>query len=192
MTLGAIVLAAGASTRMGRPKSLLRMPSGETFVGRIHHTLGSAGLDPVVIVSRPDLEQAIAAAIPGARLAVNAHPDRGQLSSLLVGLDALAPCEAAMMTLVDLPLVRVETVRSIVDAWRLTRAPLVRPVHNGRHGHPVIFGTSLLSALRQADASGGARPVVHAFAPEGVDVPVDDAGTVYDVDTPEEYGRMGT
>jgi molybdenum cofactor cytidylyltransferase len=192
MRLGAIVLAAGASVRMGRPKSLLLTPSGETFVGRIHAALAAAGLDPVVIVTREDLEEAIAAAVPRARIVVNVDPGRGQLSSLLVGLDELAPRDAAMVTLVDLPLVRVETVQAIVEAWRRSRASLVRPLHAGRHGHPVIFGATLLAALRHADPIAGAKPVVHAFAREALDVPVDDPGTIHDVDTLDEYLRMGT
>ena len=190
--LGAVILAAGASVRMGRPKSLLLTPSGETFVGRIQAVLAAAGLDPVVIVARRDLEDAIAAAVPRARVVVNADPGRGQLWSLLVGLDALGPCEAAMVTLVDLPLVRVETVQAIVDAWRRSGAPLVRPVHAGRHGHPVIFGAPLLAALKHADPVAGARPVVHAFAHEAVDVLVDDPGTVQDVDTPGDYLSLRT
>jgi molybdenum cofactor cytidylyltransferase len=192
MRLGAIVLAAGASVRMGRPKSLLLTPSGETFVGRIHASLAAAGLDPVVIVARQELEEAIAAAIPHARIVVNAEPGRGQLSSLLVGLDALDPCDAAMVTLVDLPLVRVDTIQAVVDAWRRSTASLVRPIHGGRHGHPVIFGAPLLAALRHADPVAGARPVVHAYARAAVDVPVDDPGTVRDVDTPGDYSRLRT
>ena len=192
MSLGAIILAAGASRRMGRPKSLLTLDSGETFVSRIHTTLAVAGLDPVVIVVRAELERDISAAADGARLIVNPDPGRGQLSSLLAGLEALAPCDAAMVTLVDLPLVRVETIRAIADAWRRTRAPLVRPVHNGLHGHPVIFGAKLIAALRHADPVTGAKPVVHAFAREAVDVPVDDAGTVQDVDTQGDYLNLQT
>jgi molybdenum cofactor cytidylyltransferase len=190
MPPGAIVLAAGASSRMGRPKALLPLPSGEPFVARIHATLVAASRSPVVIVVRAELRDEVAAAVPGARLVVNENPARGQLSSLIAGLDALGACEAAMMTLVDLPLVRVDTICAVVDAWRRSRAPLVRPVHDGRHGHPVVFGAPLIAALRRADLDAGARPVVHAFARDAVDVPVEDEGTVLDIDTPFDYGRM--
>jgi CTP:molybdopterin cytidylyltransferase MocA len=187
--LGAIVLAAGASSRMGRPKALLPLESGETFVARLHATLVAAGLDPVVVVARAELRDEIAAAVPGARLVVNDEPDRGQLSSLLVGLDALGACEAAMVTLVDLPLVTADTARTIAGTWRNTGAPLVRPVYDGRNGHPVIFGARLIAALREADLNAGAKPVLRAFVRDAVDVPVTDAGTVRDIDTPDDYAE---
>lgn len=192
MSLGAIVLAAGASSRIGRPKALLTLDSGETFVARIHAVLAASGVGPVVIVVRAELERDISAAVPHARLAVNPDPGRGQLSSLLVGFDTLGPVDAAVVTLVDLPLVHLNTVEAIVAAWRHTRAPLVRPVHGTRHGHPVIFGARLIAALREADPIAGAKPVVHAFARVAVDVAVDDPWTVRDVDTPEDYVRLQT
>jgi molybdenum cofactor cytidylyltransferase len=188
---GAIVLAAGASSRMGRPKALLTLGAGETFVSRIAATLAAAGLDPVIVVVRAELEPAIARAAPGARLVVNDAPERGQLSSLLRGLDALPqPAASALVTLVDLPLVRVTTVQAVVDGWRRTQAPLVRPVHRGRHGHPVVFGAALIAGLRSADLALGAKPVVHAFAAAGLDVPVDDPGVLRDIDTPSDYAAI--
>jgi CTP:molybdopterin cytidylyltransferase MocA len=190
MTLGGIILAAGASRRMGRPKALLPVDPDGTFVARIHATLTAAGLDRLVVVVRAELEDDIARAVPHARLAVNDAPERGQLSSLLVGIDALAPSDAVLVTLIDLPLVHTETVRRIVDAWRRTRAPLVRPICAGHHGHPVIFGPPLLTDLRAADQASGAKPVVRAYAAAAVDVPVDDPGTVRDVDTPKDYSDM--
>ncbi len=190
----AIVLAAGASTRMGRPKALLPAEPGGTLLGRVLDTLAAAGLDPLVVVARPGLD--VRAAWPGARasrcrVVVNPDPDRGQLSSLACGIDALEPLpEAALVTLVDVPLVRRETVTMLLDAWRTSHAPLVRPVLAGRHGHPVIFGVALLERLRRADPSGGARPVVRAFAPQAIDVPVEDPGVLQDIDTPDEYRRL--
>lgn len=191
MPLPAIVLAAGASSRMGRPKALLPAGgAGPTFAHAVCASLAAGGADPIVLVTRAELAGALRTAAPGSTVVVNTDPDRGQLSSLLAGLAALDAPEAVLMTLVDVPLVRPETVRAIVDAWHRTHAPLVRPVHAGRHGHPVIFGAALLDALRHADLSLGARPVVRHFAPASVDVDVDDAGTIEDVDTPEAYARL--
>ena len=78
------------------------------------------------------------------------------------------------MTLVDLPLVRASTVASLLATWHQTHAPLVRPLYQGRHGHPVIFGAPVLDALRSADVGEGAKPVVHRFLSDAVSVPVDD------------------
>ena len=190
-TLGAIVLAAGASSRMGRPKALLPLAGAGTFVERIHRTLRDAGLDPVVVVGRPELEHSLRTLLSTAAVvAVNHTPDRGQLSSLLVGLDALGWPGAALVTLVDLPLVRVDTVNALVSAWACSGAPLVRPVTRGRHGHPVVLGAPLLAALAGADLHTGAKPIIHRFAAQSLDVAVDDPGTLDDVDTPEDLARL--
>lgn len=186
-----LVLAAGASRRMGRPKALLPLgESGPPFARRICDTLTAAGVAPIVVITRSDLRDQLARVLPDVVLVVNSSPDKGQLSSLLAGLDALASLEAALVTLVDLPLIQTTTVTSLLTAWHETHAPLVRPVHQGRHGHPVIFGAPLLDALRSADLELGAKPVVHRFLGDAVSVPVNDRGTLDDIDTPESFDRL--
>jgi CTP:molybdopterin cytidylyltransferase MocA len=123
------------------------------------------------------------------RLVRNPDASRGQLSSLLAGLDALA-AGPVLVTPVDLPLVTPDTVRRLIDAWRATGAPIVRPERAGRHGHPVLFSESILAELRAADLAAGARPVIEAHRHQVVDVPVDDAGAFDDIDTPEDYRRI--
>ena len=198
----AVVLAGGRSSRMGRPKAML--PAGrETFVGRVARTLRDGGAGPVVVVAPAgDLAARIAAALgphrPPPRVVANPDPERGQLSSLLVGLAAIdrlgedpRGAEAALVTLVDVPLVTAATVRALLDCWRRTRAPVVRPARVDRpgHGHPVVFGRALFAALRLADPARGAKPVVRAHEAEAEDVVVDDAGAFTDIDTPEDYRR---
>lgn len=187
-----LVLASGASRRMGRPKALLPLGDpGRPFARVICDTLTASGVSPLVLVTRAELRDQLAAVLPGVALVVNPDPDRGQLSSLLAGLEALGAPDAALVTLVDLPLFRPSTVTSLLTAWHQTHAPLVRPLHQGRHGHPAIFGAPLLEALRAADVQLGAKPVVHRFLSEAVSVSVDDCGTVDDIDTPEAYDRLG-
>jgi len=184
------VLAAGGSTRMGRPKPLLPAGSdGGTFVARVVRTLDEAGVHPVVVVTRADLAASLTLSAPRARVVVNHEADRGQLSSLLVGLDALEPCEALVVTLVDIPFVAPETVRALVDRWKETRAPLVRPLYEGRHGHPAILDRSIVQALREADLGAGAKPVLRRFAAAALSVDVKDPAVAFDIDTPEEYVR---
>jgi len=189
--LPGIVLAAGASQRMGRPKALLPVgDDGPSFARALCDTLAAAGIAPVVLVSRAELRDALAAAVPRATVVVNSSPERGQLSSLMAGLEALEAPEAVLVTLVDLPLVRQDTVQAVIRAWRDSGAPLVRPEHAGRHGHPVIFGAPLLRDLRSADAAAGAKPIVHRYLAQSVSVVVDDEATIEDVDTPEGYARL--
>jgi molybdenum cofactor cytidylyltransferase len=192
--LPAIVLAAGASSRMGRTKALLPLRNRGWFLQRLVSTFQAAGVARVIAVVGCDWE-AIDAAVRTEGLALtlvrNPQPALGQLSSLLVGLDALPPeAPGVLITPVDLPLVAPDTVRRVVAAWEATRAPIVRPARGGRHGHPAVFSAALFDELRAADLALGARPVVRAHAADAVDVPVDDPGAFDDIDTPDDYGRI--
>jgi len=177
---------------MGRTKALLPLPDGLTFLGRLDATLRAAGVAEVVAVIGRDADAicaACAAAGLGVRFARNPDPSRGQLSSLLAGLDVL-PAGPVLVTPVDLPLVKPATVRLVIEAWRSTGAPIVRPERAGRHGHPVIFAERILAELREADLAAGARPVIQAHRREIADVPVDDDGAFDDIDTPDDYARL--
>ncbi len=180
---------------MGRTKALLALAPGDWFLARLHTTLRAAGVEDIIAVIGHDaeaIEAAVSAANLGLRLVRNPDPSRGQLSSLIAGLDALADggARAVVVTPVDLPLVSPATVRRVLDAWQATGAPIVRPERGGRHGHPVVFAASILSELRAADLNAGARPVIQAHRGEILDVPVDDDGAFEDIDTPEEYTRI--
>jgi molybdenum cofactor cytidylyltransferase len=187
----AIVLAAGASRRMGRPKALL--PVGDrTFVSRIVGTLTAAGLTDIFVIVRADGDLAREIAQTGARAIVNLRAEDGQLSSLVTGLDTVdAPgVDAVLVTLVDVPLIQASTVRRLIARAAVSPAPILRAVHAGRHGHPVIFKREVFGALRAADPAVGAKAVMRAYDVE--DVEVDDPGIVEDVDTPEDYRRLLT
>jgi molybdenum cofactor cytidylyltransferase len=189
-----IVLAAGASSRMGRPKALLPIGS-DTFVTRVCRTLLEAGVDDLVVVAGDEhgaVAGALARAGLPARVVENPRRAEGQLSSVLAGL-AVADrpgVEAALVHLVDAPLVRPDTARAVIDAFLRTRAPIVRPAIGGRHGHPVLFARGVFDDLRRADPSAGAKAVVRAHAAEVCNVEVDDEGACQDIDTPEAYARL--
>jgi molybdenum cofactor cytidylyltransferase len=192
MPMPAVVLAAGRSTRMGRPKALLPATrAGETFIERLVGTLIAGGVDDVVVVAgefAPAMRTRLGFR---ARVVVNDNVDRGQLSSILVGLDVVdhPGVLAVMIAPVDQPLVSETTVRALAEAWRRSRAPIVRPVQEGRHGHPVIFDRAVFDELRAADLSTGARAVVQAHAENLVEIAVDDDGAFADIDTPADYER---
>jgi molybdenum cofactor cytidylyltransferase len=190
-----IVLAAGRSSRMGRPKAALRIgPDGPTFAAAVVQTLRAAGLPRVVVVAgaHPAAVREAVPVLPGVE--VIDHPDwtSGQLSSLLAGLDAVdtPALQAIAVTLVDVPLVRVATVAALLEAWRTTGAPIVRPAIGERHGHPVIFDRATFAALRTAPLAVGAKAVIARFRAQVIDLPTDDAGALRDVDTPDDYAAL--
>jgi len=208
----AIVLAAGASSRMGQAKAALPVgTTGETVVARVVRTLLTAGLPSVTVVAGAHIDAvrvAMPAFEPRARVVEHLGWAQGQLSSLLAGLAAVddPQLEAVLVTLVDVPLVRPASVATLIHAWRETRAPIVRPVDPStslrtgpstalrtsaaRHGHPVVFDRAVFDDLRQADPNVGAKAVFATHASRRLDVPIADDGAYEDVDTPADYLRV--
>jgi molybdenum cofactor cytidylyltransferase len=191
----AIVLAAGLSTRMGRPKPNLpvRGAAGtDTFLTRIVRTFMEAGVDDVVVVVGHEKETVLAK-FSGSQLRVRfvENPDyaNGQLTSLLAGLRVVdrPGVVAALYTPVDVPFTSSATIRTVLERYRETHAPVVRPTSDGRHGHPSLIDRTVFDQLRRADVVAGARPVIRRYASAAGDVEVDDAGAFFDIDTPEDY-----
>ncbi|MEO7156472.1 MAG: nucleotidyltransferase family protein [Vicinamibacterales bacterium] len=203
--ISAIILAAGASSRMGRPKAGLQFgQTGETVLSRIVSTILAGGVPQVVVVGGAHID-AVRAAMPSheprARVIEHEGWQHGQLSSLLAGLAAIDDhllLEAVLVTPVDVPLVGAATIAALIAAWRRTRAPIVRPVEPStairaggqRHGHPVIFDRSIFDDLRAADPAVGAKAVFAAHRDRVLNVEVQDSGAFEDMDTPEEYRRL--
>ena len=188
--IAGVILAAGRSTRMGRSKALLSASLTETFVARLLTTLRAAGI-PAIVVGRPD-DEPLRAELDrrGATCVLNPDADAGgQLSSLLTGLAAVdrADLRGLMMVPVDAPLVTSATIAALLAAVDTTGGPIVRPRHQGRHGHPVIFSRTLFDDLRRANPTEGAKAVLRAHADGIVNVDVDDPGVLADLDTPEAY-----
>jgi molybdenum cofactor cytidylyltransferase len=192
----AVILAAGASARMGRPKATLPLSHrADTFLSRIARALAAAGLPEIVVVTgavEDEVRRAAGRFDRRLRFVHNPRWQEGQLTSLLAGLDddSTPVLEAVLVTLVDVPLVTAETIAMVVHAWRHSGAPLVRPARGATHGHPVLFDRSLFDELRAADPATGAKAVVRAHAHEILEVPVDDPGAFVDVDTREEYAAI--
>jgi molybdenum cofactor cytidylyltransferase len=188
----AVVLAAGRSTRMGRAKATLPL-HGETFLTRIIRTFLTAGINDIVVVLGHDADaiaQTVQSSGLSARVVINSNYDRGQLSSLLAGLEAADQADALLLTLVDVPLVSPSTVRAVIERYEMTKVAIVRPVKGHRHGHPIAIDRSLFPALRTASDATGAKPIVRANASIAGDVPVDDEGAFCDIDTMDDYRRF--
>ena len=194
--IAAVVLAAGKSTRMGgSSKALLPVDERDIFISKVVSTFRDAGVDEVVVVlghQANDVAEALRARGVVARVMVNARFELGQLSSVLTGLDAIdrPEVDAMLLTLVDVPLVRRETVRAVIDRYRTTGAPIVRPVHAAQHGHPVMIDRSLFDVLRRADPAVGAKAVIRAHVTPAGEVEIDDSGAFVDVDTPADYAEL--
>lgn len=191
--IAGIVLAAGRSRRMGRPKAFLRL-GGLTFLERAVAALRDGGCDPVVVVAGPRGDAAAdeiadAAGRLGAIATRSPDAESPQVASLRAGLRALGgDVEAAIVTPVDVPRADAEVVRALIDAFVAKRCPVAQPFDGERHGHPVLFARAVWPELMADPLPDGARTVIHAHAAEraGVRVPV----LPVDVDTPDDYRRL--
>lgn len=191
MSPAAVVLAAGASTRMGRPKQLLRH-RGRSFVGCAVDLARAAGCAPIVVVTGAiDLGDE---ALEPALLVRNPDWSQGQLSSLQRGLAAALerrPEAPALLVLtVDRPHLRPATVLALVEAWRRDPAGLWQPELHGRRAHPVIYPAALLPALAALPPTASPRPLVAAHATLRRGLAVDDPAVLDNLDRPEDLTRL--
>lgn len=189
--ISGILLAAGESRRMGSPKALLRY-QGQTFIERICEAFLTAGVDELIVVLGARAEELRRAlpAHPALRVVVNPRYFQGQLSSLMTGIGALLPeSEAAVVTLVDHPLVTAETIKTLIASFRAAPLPIIIAAYQGRRGHPVLFSSQIYGEILAAPLDQGAKVVVRKHPPRVREVQVDDPGILADIDTPEDYAR---
>ena len=182
-----LILAAGESRRMGRPKALLRYRE-ETFLDTLTGLFADV-CSPVIVVLGAAADDIQAGARRPAIFVHNQHYMRGQTSSMQCGLRAVPPQAAGVLfSLVDHPAVTAATVGRLLDGASSARVRV--PRYQGRKGHPIWFSRDLIAEFLSLPEDGAARDVVRAHAAETEFVDVDDAGVVADIDNPEEYSRL--
>ena len=185
-----VIPCSGSSTRMGTPKAMLDA-GGQTFIERVIHVHRAGGCSRV-LVALPTLDGPVAAKAveAGAQVVENPSPEDGPIGSLRVSLRVLdETIEGISFCPVDHPLIHEDTVKKLIDVFRQTQAPLVVPAFNGKRGHPVLFRRMLFEELLNDALPEGARTVVHRHLDDTASVPVDDEGTVIDIDDMTAYRR---
>jgi len=189
-----IVLAAGASFRMGTPKALLKAGSG-TFLQSIFECLSNGGIDDVVIVLGADAG-IVRKSLKGfqATIVINEQWKEGQLSSFLTGLEAAIQHSAdhVLVWPVDRPLVSELTLSILCNASKKHPESIIIPTCKHRRGHPVIFPKRFFAALRAAPPGIGARHVVRENSKSVIEVETPEEGIILNIDTPEDYQQYST
>jgi molybdenum cofactor cytidylyltransferase len=188
--IAGLVLAAGLSTRMGRPKLLLDW-GGSPVIRRVVEGVLAAGLDDVLVVVGPSAAE-LAAALAGlpVRLIVNPHPEAGQAGSLVTGVRALSPgTRAVVVALGDQPTLPAGAIPALLSAFGAGGGPVLAPSYRGGRGHPVLFASALFPELLALAGDRGAREVVDRDPARVTLVPLD-VPMPEDLDTPEDYERL--
>ncbi len=190
--VAAIVVAAGLSRRMGRPKMALPL-GGTTVIGRVVDVLAQGGVDPLVVVTGGARDEVIAA-LSNRRviLAYNQDFANGEmLVSLQVGIKALpAGTEACLVALGDQPQIEGEVVAAIVGAYRKNCPTLLVPSFQMRRGHPWLIHRLLWPDLLALTFPSTARDFLNKHAEVITYLPVDHPSVLQDLDTPEDYHKM--
>jgi len=192
--VGAVILAAGGSTRMGKTKQLL--PLGEsTVLGQTIENVRGAGLDEIVLVlgslAETIRQHLPISAIADLKVVVNQYYDQGMASSLRTGLSAIDDCiDAAVIVLADQPFIRPETFARIVDEYRRTDAQIVIPLYKGFRGNPVLLDRSVFAEVMALEGDIGCRAIFGNHLEGIVKVDVDDIGVLLDIDNKGDYERL--
>ncbi len=187
--LSSIVLAAGFSSRMGRPKALLEW-GGEPLIAYHVHQLREAGADEIIVVlghRGDEIQRGMRGHNLECRVMLNSLFQLGRASSLRLGAKAVSrDADAIIITSVDQPR-PAEFVRNLAAAYKPARSG-VRPVHNGHHGHPIVLSGNLREELMAAtEESDGLLAVVRAHESELDDFPTSDDLLSLDINTPDDY-----
>lgn len=195
--ISAIILAAGDSSRMGKPKALLEW-RGLPFIEHVCAALRSAGVEErVVVLGRSSADILSAWRPSGEKTVVNPRPEDGQLSSLRAGMEAAAPsAEAFMVCLADQPTIAPESYGAVVRRWRESPGSIVIPrtfrASDARmkRGHPIIIPAEHRGLCFEGPLDKGLHWVTHHPSVSIADLDLDDPEIIRDFDTPDDYAQL--
>lgn len=188
VAIAGVVLAAGTSSRLGRPKQLV-VVDGKPMVQHVVDALLAAGVHEVVVVLGHEADAVRAALAPHPRVRAVVNPDHaaGLSSSLVVGLRSVsARAGAVAIVLGDQPRLPAEVIARVVRVWRHSAAGVVRARFEGVPGHPVVAARAAWDRLMRATGDGGARDLL---GPDAEEVEIE-APAPIDVDTPGDLERL--
>jgi molybdenum cofactor cytidylyltransferase len=190
--VGAVVLAAGSSSRMGSPKQTLQF-RGESLLRRAARAAISAGCYPVIVVTgaHSELSRRELAGL-GVREVLNTRWETGMASSVRAGLEGLIStdrdADAAVLLLCDQPHVTADVINGLVAAYRSTGSPIIASTYGGTFGVPALFSRTLFDELTRLEGVAGAKEVIKRHYAEAHFLPFRN-GEV-DVDTPDDFSRL--
>lgn len=189
--IGAVILAAGRSRRMGTPKLLLPLRGRPVIDWVVTAVAASKVQHTVVVVGAPD--EAIRAALTGrpVSFAVNRSSESEMLDSLRVGLRSLVPeCTHTLVVLGDQPTIKASLIDGLLQAAESSGRGIAVPTHGRRRGHPTLIASRHYEELMRGFDAEGLRGLLRLHSDDIVEVESADASSLFDLDTPEDYERL--
>lgn len=165
------------------------------MIGSLVMSFRAAGIERIVVAASPgDLPLQDWARRSGLILAINPDPERGMLSSIQEGLAAVGGAEGwrepLLISPADLPALQPETIRATLTALDASGSALAWPTYQGKNGHPLAIAPEAVAEISTLDPAIGLKQLRERFAGRMIEIAVDDAGAVSDVDTTEEYEAL--
>ena len=187
-SVGAVVLAAGSSSRMGRPKQT-RQFKGESLLTRAVQAAIGGGCDPVIVVTgaHADLSRRELKGLD-VREVLNTSWETGMASSVRAGVEGIADADAVVLLLCDQPHVTSEVISDLVAAYRATGKPIIASTYGETFGVPALFSHKLFPELIQLEGTSGAKEVIKRHREEAHFLPFQDGNV--DIDTVDDFSRL--
>jgi molybdenum cofactor cytidylyltransferase len=189
--IAAIILAAGYSSRMGTLKPMLKL-GGETILERVIRLFRDSGIEDVIVVVGHGAKETMPIVHDcGARAVMNEQFEQGMFSSIQEGVSALKPeWEAFFVLPVDIPLVRTQTIRDLLKAYRCGSSKIVAPVFRGKRGHPPLISTTYRNQILLYSGDDGLRGFFGKHDQFSEQAEVADEMILFDLDTPADYEAL--
>ena len=188
-SLHVIVLAAGASTRLGQPKQLVKLQGRPVLHTVVSNAVAVAGHAVTVVLGAHAAEMTHLLQHSSASVVVNRHWQEGLASSLRYGLAAVpSACSAVLIMLGDQVAVTADDLRRLIGAWKGEDSVIAASVYQGHVGVPAIFPRWCFSELRELRGDRGARTILERHAHRLAHVQMPNAGI--DLDTPEDLAAL--
>jgi len=187
MNITAIILAAGMSSRMSRHKLTAEI-NGIPIIRRAAEAVSQSDIDEIIVVTGY-MDSDVCAALEGLAYSnvFNARYESGMGSSIAAGASFLAnhSVGAVMICHGDMPFIRTETINTLINTYRRSKAGIIVPYYDDKRGHPVLFDAVYLPDLMELDGQAGARGIIERYKSVVTAVSVSDPGVLIDIDTDE-------
>jgi molybdenum cofactor cytidylyltransferase len=190
MNIAVLILAAGMSSRMGQLKALLPI-AGETVIERLVSVFRENNVQVFILTGYRGHDIAQALKNREVTFVKNPKYELGMFTSVQEGVRALQPAiEAFFMIPVDIPLVKSETIKSLINEYNQNLGKIIYPVFGGRRGHPPLIPGNLVPVIVQWSKDGNLRDVLNSYSNLAFEVEVNDKGILIDIDTLDDYESL--
>ena len=181
--VGAIVLAAGFSSRFGSSKLLAELSSGKTVFQQTVERIAEA-FPELLVVTRPEMVTALQKLAQGTSILGFEHADQGMGATLAFAAQQIEDWDGCVVCLGDMPFIEAATYRRIAEL--VTTGSIVTPTFDSKMGNPVAFGKNLYTDLEALTGDSGGRKLTSMYPQSVRELQVSDPGILHDIDTPEE------